>query len=121
MNAVGMNTADSTSAMPTTGPETSSIALKVGVLRRHAFLDVVLDRLHDDDRVVHHEADRQHQAEQRQRVDGKAEQREEDERPDERDRHGQQRNQRRAPALQEDEDDDDDQHDGDQRASRRSP
>ena len=39
-----------------------------GVAGRHAVLDVVLDRLDHDNRVVHHDADRQHQPEQRQVV-----------------------------------------------------
>ena len=59
MNAVGMKTADSTRAMPTTGPEISSIALKVASFGDMPFVDVVLDRLDDDDGIVHHEPDRQ--------------------------------------------------------------
>ena len=88
MNAVGMNTAASTSAMAMTGPVTSSIALNVASLRRQPVLDVMLDRLDHDDRVVHDQADREHQTEERERVDGEAEQREEHERADERDGHG---------------------------------
>ena len=72
---------------------------------RHALLDVVLDRLDHDDGVVDHEADGEHQPEERQRVDGEAEQREDRERADERDRHGEERNERGPPALQEEEDD----------------
>jgi len=30
-------------------------------VRRHALLDVVLDRLDDDDRIVHDEPDREHE------------------------------------------------------------
>ena len=102
MNAVGTNTAESTSAMPITGPEISSIAFKAACFGRHAFFDVPLHGLHHDDGVVHHQSDRQHQSEQRERVDGESEQREEDERADQRNRHREQRNQRGAPALQED-------------------
>ena len=91
---------------------TSSIALERGLARRHALLDVVLDRLDDDDRVVDDEADGEHEAEERQRVDREAEQREHGERADERHRHGDQRDQRRAPVLQEEEHDEDDEHDG---------
>ena len=40
--------------------------------RRQAVLDVVLDRLDDHDRVVDHDADGQHQAEQRQVVQAEA-------------------------------------------------
>ena len=43
------------------------------VARRHALRDVALDVLDDDDRVVDHDADRQHQAEQGQRVEREAE------------------------------------------------
>ncbi len=74
----------------------------------------MFNRLDDDDGIVHDEPDRQYQAEQRQRVDGKAEHREEHEGPDEGNRHRQQRNQGRAPALQEDVDHEDHQDDGDQ-------
>ena len=117
MNAVGTKTAARISAIATTGPETSSIALKRRVLGRQALLDVVLDGLHHHDRVVHDQADGQHEAEQRQRVDREPEQRKEHERADQRDRHRQQRNQRRAPALQEDEDDEDHEHQRLDRAS----
>ncbi len=79
-------------------------------LGRHAMLDMVLDRLDDDDGIVNYQTDGQHQAKQRQRIDREAEQREEHESADQRYRHRQQRDQRRPPALQEDEDDDDDQH-----------
>ena len=87
-------------------------AFQCRVLRRQSFLDVMLHDLDDDDGVVHHQTDGQHQAEQRERIDGETEQREKRERADQRNRHGEQRNQRRAPALQEDEDDDDDEDDG---------
>ena len=96
--------------MATTGPDTSRIALQRRVVGRHALLDVVLDRLDDDDRVVDDQADGEHEPEERQRVDREAEQREDGERADERDRHREQRDERRAPALQEHEDDEDDEH-----------
>ena len=112
MNAVGMNTADRMMAMAMTGPETSSMPLSAASLGDKPLLDVVLHDLDDHDGVVHHQADGQHQAEERQRVDGEAEQREQRERADQRHRHRQQRDERRAPALQEDEHHDDDEHDG---------
>ena len=87
-NATGMNTAERMSAMPMTGADTSFIAWMRRVLRCHAVLDVVHHRLDDDDRVVDDDADGEHEAEHRQRVDREAEQREEDERADQRDRHG---------------------------------
>ena len=57
-------------------------------------------------------SDREHQSEQRQRVDRKPEKRKNHERADERNRNRQQRNQRRAPALQEKKYDDDDEDQG---------
>ncbi len=71
-NATGTNTAERISAMPITGAETSFIAWIVASLRRHAVLDVVHHRLDHDDRVVDHDADREHQAEHRERVDREA-------------------------------------------------
>ena len=67
---------------------------------------MVLDSLDDDDGVVDNEADGKHQAEQRKRVDRKAECRKDDEGSDERNRHGQQGNESGAPALEKNEDDD---------------
>ena len=69
--------------------------------RREPGLDVALDVLDHDDRVVDHDADREHQAEQRQRVDGEAEQQQHGESADDRDGHGEQRDHRGAPGLQE--------------------
>src|SRR6516165_3085595 len=40
-------------------------------LRRESFLDVALDTLNYNDRVVDHQTDRQHKAEQRKRIDRK--------------------------------------------------
>ena len=116
MKAVGMNTAARMSAMATTGAGHLLHRLERGVLGRQPVLDVMLDRLDDDDGVVDDEADGEHQAEERERVDGEAEQREDREGADQRHRHGEQRDQRGAPALQEDEDDDDDE---DQRLEQR--
>ena len=72
-----------------------------GVARRQPRLDVALDVLHHDDGVVHHDADRQHQAEQAERVDREAEQVHHREGADDRDRHRQQRDDGGAPGLQE--------------------
>ena len=63
--------------------------LKGSRLGGEALLDVVLDRFHHHNGVIHHQADGQHHAKQRERVDGEAEQREEHERANERNRHGQ--------------------------------
>ncbi len=75
-------------------------------------LDVVLDRFDHHDGVIHHQADGEHQAEKRQGVDGKTEQGKQGKRADQGNRHRQQRDQGRAPALQEQEHHDDDQHQG---------
>ena len=72
-----------------------------GVARRQPALDVALDVLDHDDGVVDDDADREHQAEQAERVDGEAEQVHHREGADDRHRHGEQRNDRGAPGLQE--------------------
>ena len=78
--------------------------------------DVALDVLDHDDGVVDHDADRQHQAEQRQIVEREAERRHEEEGADQRHRNGDQRDDRRAPGLQEQHDH---QHDQDDRLADR--
>ena len=78
---------------------------------------MVLDRLDHDDGVVHHDADGQHQAEERQVVDRVPEGVHGDERADQGDRHGQHRDQGRPPVLEEHEDDDGDENDRLERAS----
>ncbi|MNM61741.1 hypothetical protein D3C81_730480 [compost metagenome] len=69
--------------------------------RRQAFLDVSFDVLHHHDGVIHHDADRQHQAEQAQRVDRETQHVQRGERTHDRHRHRDQRNDRCAPGLQE--------------------
>ena len=101
---MGTNTAHSTSTMAMTGPVTSCMALMaasraVTRLLAHDALDV----LEHDDGVVHHDADGEHHAEERERVDGVAEQQQPGERPDERHRHGRERDEGGAPVLQEEE------------------
>ena len=71
------------------------------IVRRFPMLDVVDHRLDHHDGVVHHDADRQHQAEHGEGVDREAEQREEDEGADQRHRHREQRDDGGAEALQE--------------------
>jgi hypothetical protein len=68
-----------------------------------------LDVLDHDDRVVDHDADRQHQAEQGQHIDREAQQPQHREGADDRHRHGEQRDDRGAPGLQEQHDDQHDQ------------
>ena len=89
------------------------------ILWAQALLNVPFRGLDDDDRVVHHQPDGQHQPEQGQGVDRKAEEGEEGKGADERDGHGQQRNERRAPALQKDEHHDADQDQGNHRGCAR--
>ena len=72
-----------------TGPETSSIALRVASFGDKPFFNMMFHRLDHDDRIVDHQADGQHQPEERQGVDRETEQREKDERADEGDRYGQ--------------------------------
>ena len=67
-----MNTELSTSVMAMTGPVISSMALIGRLARRQALCHPALDVLHHDDRVIDDDADRQHQAEQRQVVEREA-------------------------------------------------
>ena len=83
-----MNTANSTSAMAISAPPTSSMVLCAASRGRHALADVALDVLDHDDGVVDDDADRQHQAEQRQLVEREAERRQHGEGADQRDRDG---------------------------------
>src|SRR5207247_2666306 len=62
-----------------------------------------------DDGVIHHQADRQDQAEERKGVDGKTQERKNSKRPDERDGNRQHGYERSAPALEKDEDNEHDQ------------
>jgi len=98
--------------MATTGPDTSSIGLDRRLLWLHTVLDVVHDGLDDHDRIVHHDADGEHQAEQREHVDGEPEDGEEDEGADERHRHRHERDERSPPVLEKDEDHEDDEPTG---------
>ena len=80
-------------------------------MRGEAGLDVALDVLDDDDRVVHHNANRQHQPKQRKVVEREAEQRHEEKGADQRYRNSDDRNDGGAPGLQEQNDDKNDQND----------
>ena len=81
------------------------------IARRESFLNIAFDVFHHNDRVIDHDADRKHQSEQTQRVNRVAEQQQHREGADDRDRHGDQGNDRRAPCLQEQ--NDDQHHEGD--------
>ena len=78
------------------------------VERRHAVFDVAVDVLHHHDRVVDHQADAEHQRQQRQQVDRIAERQQRDHHADQRQRNGDDRNDGRADVADEQEDDDDD-------------
>ena len=116
MNATGTNTAASTSVIVTIGVVISAIAARVASSGAQAPVEVLLDVLDHDDRVVDHQADRQDQAAERQRVDREAEGRHHRERGDQRDRDRQHRDDRGAEALEEHEHDD---HDQDERLDQR--
>ena len=109
MNAVGMNTAARMSAIATTGPDTSSIALSVasrGDMPSSMWCSTAstTTMASSTTRPMASTRPKSESVLTENPNSGK-----EHERADERDRHGQQRDQRRPPALQEDEDDEDDQ------------
>ena len=74
--------------------------------------DVVCGALHDDDCVIHHDADRQHDGKQGRKVDGEAKRRHGREGADDRYRHGRRRHQCGANVLQEHQNDNQHQHAG---------
>ena len=110
-----MNTAVSTRAIAMIGPVTSSMALSGAASAGQAVLDVVLDVLHDHDGVVDDDADRQHQAEEREVVEREAQRRHHGERADDAHRNVDQRQERGPPGLEEEDD-----HDRDEDARPRS-
>jgi len=59
MNAVGTNTAASTSATPITGPVISLMAPQCGLLGLEAFVEVTFDGFDDHDRIVDDQSDGQ--------------------------------------------------------------
>ena len=93
-----------------TAPATWRIAVRAAReaagLRRHDALDV----LDHDDRIVDHDADREHEPEQRKHVDRHPEREQAEERADDAHRNREHRDQRRAPALQEQEHDERHEH-----------
>jgi len=91
-------------------------ALDRRVQRRQAAFHVAVRVLDDDDRVVDDESDREHQGEQRQQVDRVPEDEHDEEGPDERQRHGDRRDDHRTEGGQEKEDH---QRDDDQRLHQR--
>ena len=108
MKAVGTNTESSTRVMAMIGPVTWVIAFSVASAGREVglVLEDVLDRLDHDDGVVDHDADRQHQGQQRDGVGREAQRQHDGEGADQRHRHGDDGNERGAQVAEEDEDDD---------------
>ena len=76
--------------------------------RRHSFLDVALDCFDHDNRIIHHETDREDEAEEGERVDRESEQRKQDESANQRDRHRAEWDERGAPALEKNKNDEHD-------------
>ena len=91
INALGRNTAHSTSVMAMIGPVISCMAVIVASRTRQALGQPALDVLQHHDRVVDDDADRQHQPEQRQIVQREAQQQHDRERADQRHGHVDQR------------------------------
>ena len=80
------------------------------IMAAHALLDIMRGALDHHDGVVDHDADRQHDREQRGEVHREAERPHHGEGADDRDRHGGRRHQHGAPVLQKDQDHDQHQH-----------
>ena len=76
-----------------------------GLHARHALFDVTVNIFEDDNGVIHHQTDGQHEGQQGQRVDGEAQHEHDGEGADQRHRNGDQRNQGRPQVAQEEEDD----------------
>ena len=110
--AVGTKTEASTSAIATNAPPTSRIVSRVASFGAFAFRQMPFDVLDHDDGVVHDHPDGEHQAEQAEVVDGEPEGCHDGHRADQRDRDGQDRDDRRTPSLQEDDHDEDHEHHG---------
>src|ERR1700733_599149 len=85
------------------------------VLWSQPVLDVALHALDHHDGVIDDQTNRQHQAKERKRVDGKTKEGEEHERAHERNRHREKRDQRGTPALQEKIDNQEHQHESNQK------
>ena len=114
MKATGTNTDSSTSVMAMIGAGDLAHRL-LGRLRDRELgllLDHPLDVLDDDDRIVDDDADGQHQRQQRDGVGRVADRQHDREGADDRHRHRDQRDQRRAQLAEEQEDDDRHQHEG---------
>jgi hypothetical protein len=87
-------------------------AIERRVEGRLSHADVALDVLDDDDGVVHHEADREHDREQRQQVQREAEHLDEEDHADQRQGNGDDGHEHGPERSEEEEDDDHDDADG---------
>ena len=110
MNEIGTNTATSTTGGRDDGEADLPRALDGGQQRRLAEFHAPHDVFQHDDGVVHHESDGEHRAQQRQRVDGVAQRRHDQEGGDDRHRNGHRGNER-GPHRAEEREDDDQHHD----------
>jgi hypothetical protein len=107
MNPIGTNTDSSTSEIAMIGPVICFIAFFVASCgdQMRLLLQHPLDVLHHHDRIIHHDADRQHHGQQRDRVGGKAEHEQHRERADQAHRHRDHRDDRRPQIAKEQVDD----------------
>ena len=104
ISSSGMNTAISETEIETMVKPISPAPLSAASMRRHAVLDVAVDVLQHDDGVVDHEADRDRQRHQRQVVEAVAQQVHHGGGAEQRQRHGDARDQGRPHVAQEQED-----------------
>ena len=100
MNAVGMKTAERTSATAITAPANLIHRLPRGIARRHAETKFMLHGLDDNNGVVNDDADGKDEAEERDRIKRKPESRHGGKRADERYRNCDEWDNRRPPGLQ---------------------
>ena len=99
--AAGRKTATRARVIPITGPVSLLHRLDGGLLGWQSSFDVVRAVLHNDDGIVHHDADGQNQCKQGHQVYGETEGRHGNESADDGDRDGRGRNQHRPEVLQE--------------------
>ena len=100
MKAVGTNTASSTRVVAMTGPVISCMALIAACFGDITTRNVPRRVFHDHDRIINHDADGQHDAEQRQHVQREPQPRHDGERTDQRDGYRDYRDNRGPPILQ---------------------
>ena len=90
--------------------------VECSLTRRHSAFEIDLHGLDHHNAIIDHKTDSQNNAQKRDDIDRKSEQREEDKRTDQRYGHSNQRDQRRAPILDKEIDDNDDQHQSQQQS-----